>query len=201
MPNTAKSIDNQALDTLFRKARTLKAWEDRPVTDAQVKELYDLLKWGPTSANCSPARFIFVKGQAAKERLKPHLDKGNVTKTMTAPVTAIIAYDYDFYTHTDKLAPHNPSAVRAMWEGNELEIKDTAYKNGTLQGGYLIMAARAIGLDCGPMSGFDPAGVKKEFFPDKNWKANFLVNIGYGDWSSLFPRAPRFDFDEVCEIL
>lgn len=201
MTAQTKALDDRALDTLFRAARTYKSWADRPVEADKIRALYDLFKWGPTSANCCPARFVFIQSPQARERLKPHLDLGNVEKTMTAPVTVIVAHDLEFYTRADVFAPHAPDKVRALWEGKPAAVTDTAFRNATLQGGYLIMAARALGLDCGPMSGFSKKGVKGEFFPDKNWEANFLVNIGYGTEKGLFPRAPRFDFDEVCEIL
>ena len=199
MTHSPKSIDNQALDTLFRTARTYNHWQEKPVGEDKLKALFDLLKMGPTSANCSPARFVFVQSPEAKARLKPHLDAGNVDKTMSAPVTAIIAYDYDFYEHMPKLFPHTDA--KSWFVGREAFAKETADRNGALQAAYLIMAARSLGLDCGPMTGFNSAGVTSEFFGDKNWKADILCNIGYGDDTGMFPRSPRFDFDEVCEIL
>jgi 3-hydroxypropanoate dehydrogenase len=199
MMDTSKTINNQALDTLFRSARTYNHWLDRPVEAEQLRAIHDLLKMGPTSANCSPARFVFLQSPEAKQRLKPHLDAGNVDKTMAAPVTAIIAYDYDFYEHMPKLFPHTDA--KSWFAGRPDFIKETADRNGALQAAYLFMAARALGLDCGPMTGFNPEGVKAEFFPDKNWKADILCNIGYGDDEGMFPRSPRFDFDEACEIL
>jgi 3-hydroxypropanoate dehydrogenase len=197
------SLDDHAFDVLFRKARTHNTrgvWKDAEVPDAQLRQLYDLLKFGPTSANCSPARFLFVKSKEGKERLKPHLDAGNVEKTMTAPVTAIIAHDMKFYEHMAKLYPHDLTA-RVWFEGKEAKIKDTAFRNGTLQGAYMMLAARAVGLDCGPMSGFNPKGVKEAFFKDHDVEINFLCNLGHGDVTKLHPRGPRFEFDEVCKIV
>lgn len=199
MTDSPKSVDNQALDTLFRTARTYNNWQAKPVGEDKLKALFDLLKMAPTSANCSPARFVFIQSPEAKARLKPHMDAGNVDKTMTAPVTAIIAYDMDFYEQMPKLFPHTDA--KSWFVGKPDYIKSTATLNGSLQGAYLIMAARSIGLDCGPMIGFNAKGVKEEFFPEKNWTVNFLCNIGYGDDTGMFPRSPRFDFDEVCEIL
>ena len=157
------------------------------------------MKWGPTSANCSPARFKFVKSKEAKQTLKPLMAEGNVDKTMAAPVTVIIANDKEFYEHLPKLFPHTDA--RSWFAGKEKAIEETATRNGTLQGAYLMLAARSLGLDCGPMSGFDKQGVKDAFFPDDNVEVNFLCNIGYGDPDSLFDRSPRFDFEEIAEIL
>ncbi|KPQ10090.1 MAG: 3-hydroxypropanoate dehydrogenase RulE [Saliniramus fredricksonii] len=193
-------VPDQILDQLFREARTYYKWQDKPVSEATLRALFDLVKMGPTSANCSPARLIFVTSPEAKAKLKPHLMEGNVEKTMSAPVTAIIGYDLEFYEHYGFLHPHNPDAPRSWVEGKPDAIQKTAFQNGTLQGGYLIMAARALGLDCGPMAGFDNAGVEKAFFPDGKIKANFLCNLGYGDPDSLFPRLPRFAFEDVCAI-
>jgi len=193
-------VPDQILDQLFREARTYFKWQDKPVSEATLRALFDLVKMGPTSANCSPARLIFVTSPEAKAKLKPHLMEGNVEKTMSAPVTAIIGYDLEFYEHYGFLHPHNPDAPRSWVEGKPDAIQKTAFQNGTLQGGYLIMAARALGLDCGPMAGFDNAGVEKAFFPDGKIKANFLCNLGYGDPDSLFPRLPRFAFEDVCAI-
>ena len=192
-------LSDQDLDILFREARTYNAWQDKDVSDTLLQAVYDLVKYGPTSANCSPARIVFVKSDAAKARLKPLLDEGNVEKTMSAPVCAIIGHDMAFYEHLPKLFPHTDA--KAWFEGNDPKIKDAAERNGTLQGGYFILAARALGLDCGPMSGFDQAGVDQEFFGGTQVKSNFLINLGYGDETDLFPRSPRFEFDEVCEIL
>jgi 3-hydroxypropanoate dehydrogenase len=164
-----------------------------------LHELVNLLKLGPTSANSSPARFLFVKSRAAKERLKPFLSDGNRDKTMRAPVCAIVGYDLDFHEHLPKLFPH--TNAKSWFEGKEQKIYDTAFRNGTLQGAYLIIAARALGLDCGPMSGFDNAGVDREFFAGTSIKSNFLCNLGYGDLGALLPRSPRFGFDEIARIL
>jgi 3-hydroxypropanoate dehydrogenase len=192
-------IEDACLDQLFREARSHNAWRDKDVPDALLHELIDLAKFGPTSANSSPARFLFVKSREAKERLKPHLSEGNRDKTMRAPVCAIIGYDLDFYEHLPKLFPHTDA--RSWFAGNDAKILDTAYRNGTLQGAYLILAARALGLDCGPMSGFDNDGVDREFFAGTNIKSNFLCSLGYGDESALFPRSPRFAFDEAARII
>jgi 3-hydroxypropanoate dehydrogenase len=187
------------LDQLFHDARTQNAWRDKDVPDTLLHELVDLLKLGPTSANCSPARFLFVKSREAKLKLRPHLSEGNVAKTMAAPVCAIVAYDLDFYEHLPQLFPHTDA--KSWFGGNDAKIFDTAFRNGTLQGAYLIMAARALGLDCGPMSGFDNAGVDRAFFAGTNIKSNFLCALGYGDASVLRPRSPRFSFDEMAQIL
>ncbi|HUA78556.1 MAG TPA: malonic semialdehyde reductase [Acetobacteraceae bacterium] len=194
------AIDEAALDTLFREARTHNKWRDVAVSDETLRVLYDLLKWGPTSANSSPARYLFIRSRDAKERLKPALSPGNVEKTMAAPVTAVVAYEPKFYDHLPRLFPHNQEA-RSWFEPNEAFAQETAFRNGTLQGAYLIMAARAIGLDCGPMSGFDKAKVDDEFFAYRGWKSNFLCNLGYGDPEGIFPRSPRLDFEEACEVL
>ncbi len=194
-----KKLDNNALDTIFRTARTYTAWQDKAVEDATLHDLYELMKWGPTSANCSPLRVIFVKSPAQKEALKPHLDAGNVEKTMKAPVTAILALDKKFYEYMPKLFPH--ADAKSWFVGNQPKIDETAFRNGTLQAGYLIVAARALGLDCGPMSGFNKEGVKNEFFKDQEIEVNFLCNLGYGDPSTLYPRGPRLAFDEGCKIV
>ena len=191
--------DDQTLDLIFRKARTHNGWQDKPVEDALLKEVYDLYKWGATSANCSPMRIVFVKSKEAKEKLKPFLDAGNMEKTMAAPVTAILGNDMEFYHHMPKLFPHAPA--RSWFEGNEELIKTTAFRNGSLQGAYFMIAARALGLDCGPMSGFRNAKVDAAFFAGTAVKSNFLCNLGYGDASKLFPRSPRFEFNEVCKII
>jgi 3-hydroxypropanoate dehydrogenase len=186
------------LDQLFRNARTHNSLIG-DVPDALLHELVDLLKLGPTSANCSPARLLFVKSREAKERLKPHLTEGNGDKTMKAPVCTIIGYDLDFYLYLPNLFPHTNAG--SWFEGDEPKIFDTAFRNGTLQGAYLIMAARALGLDTGPMSGFDNAGVDREFFAGTNIKSNFLCNLGHGDGEKLFARSPRFSFDEMAKII
>jgi 3-hydroxypropanoate dehydrogenase len=192
-------LPDASLDQLFRDARTRGAWRDQDVPDALLHELVDLVKLGPTSGNCSPARFVFVKSPEAKARLKPFLSDGNRDKTMKAPVCAIIGYDLDFYEHLPKLFPHTDA--KSWFEGKPEKIADTAFRNSSLQGAYLILAARALGLDCGPMSGFDQAGVDQEFFAGTKVKSNFLCNLGYGDDSQLRPRSPRFDFDEMARIL
>ena len=192
-------LPDTCLDQIFREARTHNAWRDQDVPDALLQAIVDLLKLGPTSANCSPARFLFVKSREAKERLKPHLSEGNRDKTMKAPVCTIIGYDLDFYVHLPKLFPHTDA--KSWFEGKKEKIAETAFRNGTLQGAYLIMAARALGLDCGPMSGFDNQGVDREFFAGTQVKSNFLCSLGYGDASVLFPRSPRFSFDEMARII
>ena len=192
-------LSDRAMDIIFRDARTYNGWLDKDVSDVTLKALHDLMKWGPTSANCCPMRVLFLKSEEAKNRLKPHLDEGNVKKTMSAPVVAVLANDLEFYEYLPKLFPH--ADAKSWFEGNEELIKATASRNGTLQGAYLILAARGLGLDCGPMSGFDQKGVKQEFFKDKNYEVNFLCSLGHGDESTIFERSPRFDFDEVCEIL
>jgi 3-hydroxypropanoate dehydrogenase len=192
-------LPSACLDQLFRDARTHNVWLDRDVPDALLHELIDLVKLGPTSANCSPARFLFVKSREAKEKLKPHLSEGNRDKTMKAPVCTIIGYDLDFYMHLPKLFPHTDA--KSWFEGDEQRIVDTAFRNGTLQGAYLIMAARALGLDTGPMSGFDNKGVDRDFFAGTNIQSNFLCSLGYGDATKLLPRSPRFSFDEMARIL
>ncbi len=196
---SGEPISDACLDQIFRDARTHNAWFERDVTDAVLHQLIDLVKLGPTSANSSPARFVFVKSREAKEKLKPHLSEGNRDKTMQAPVCAIIGYDLDFYEHLPKLFPH--ADARSWFPGDDAKIFDTAFRNGTLQGAYLIIAARALGLDCGPMSGFDNKGVDRDFFAGTKIKSNFLCSLGYGDPSVLFPRSPRFDFDEMARIL
>lgn len=193
-------LDVTALDTLFRNARTHNGWLDRPVTDAQLQQIYDLMKWGPTSANCSPARIVFVRSREAKERLRPAMSEGNLAKTMAAPVTAIVGFDLKFYDLLPRLFPHNQAA--RSWFTNDLKGAEVAaFRNGSLQGGYFILAARAVGLDCGPMSGFDNAKVDEAFFPGGQVRSNFLCNLGYGDSTQLFPRSPRLDFAEACQVL
>ena len=195
----AEPLDAAALDQLFLSARTFTYWLDRPVPSATLRAIADLAKFGPTSANSSPARFVFVVSPDAKERLRPHLDEGNVRQTMSAPVTAIVGYDLAFYEALDTLFPHEPEA-RGWFAGKPNVIEETAFRNSSLQGAYLILAARALGLDCGPMSGFDKDGVSNTFFPDGRIRANFLINLGYGDRQRLHPRSPRFGFDEFCTI-
>jgi 3-hydroxypropanoate dehydrogenase len=209
-----KVLPDEALDQLFREARTHSAWLDKPVTEDLLRQLYDLTKWGPTSANGSPARFVFLRSRESKERLRPLLAPGNIEKTMTAPVTVIIAYDLLFYEKLPKLFPHYPE-MRKLFAQNPQLIEDTAKRNSSLQGAYLMIAARALGLDCGPMSGFDNArldeeffgagreceGCEQEFFPAGHVRSNFLCNLGYGDASKLYPRAPRLEFGEACTVL
>jgi 3-hydroxypropanoate dehydrogenase len=193
-------LDERALAQLFTEARTHHQWQPREVPDELLRRLYDLLKWGPTSANSSPARFVFVKSREAKEKLKPALDPGNVDKTMAAPVTVIVATDTEFYEKMGFLFPHAPEA-REWFAGKPEVIATSGLRNGSLQGAYLIMAARALGLDCGPMSGFNAAMVDEAFFAGTPIKSNFLVNLGYGDPAGLRPRGPRFRFDEVCRVV
>jgi 3-hydroxypropanoate dehydrogenase len=192
-------LDDRSLDVIFREARTHNGWLDKPVSDALLQQIYDLMKWAPTSANSSPARFVFVRSAAAKQRLMPAIAPGNADKTRAAPVTAIVAYDTEFYEKLPKLFPQ--ADARSWFAGNQPLIDTTAFRNGSLQGAYLIIAARALGLDAGPMSGFDNAKVDKEFFPDGKVKSNFLINLGYGDHSKLFPRNPRLPFAEAAQIL
>ncbi len=192
-------LGDNGLDLIFRTARTHSAWQDRPVPEVMLEAIYDLAKMGPTSANCSPMRLVFVVSAEAKERLKPALMEGNVVKTMTAPATAIVAYDRAFHDHLPHLFPHTDA--RSWFEGNPELIEETAFRNGSLQGAYVIIAARALGLDCGPMSGFDRDRVDREFFPEGRYRSNFLCNIGYGRPDALHPRAPRFSFEEACRVL
>jgi 3-hydroxypropanoate dehydrogenase len=194
------SIGDAALDQLFRTARTYTSWLDIPVSDDTLRQIYELMKWGPTSGNLCPARIVFVRSAAAKERLRPALAAGNVEKVMTAPATAIVAYDLKFYDRQPTLAPHNPRSRETLAASPEL-AEATAFRNSSLQGGYLILAARSLGLDCGPMSGFDNVKVDEEFFAGGPLKSNFLCNIGYGDPSRIRPRQPRLEFDEACSIV
>lgn len=192
-------IAEQALDRIFRQARTHNAWLPKRVSVETLREAYNLARFGPTSANSSPARFVFLESVAAKARLLPALAPLNVEKTKAAPVTAIIAWDAEFYEKLPQLFPH--ADMRSYFVGNQKFAEETAFRNSSLQGGYFILAARAVGLDCGPMSGFDAAKVNAEFFPDGKWKANFLCNLGFGDKSKLFPRSPRLEFEEACRVL
>lgn len=193
------AISDEALDQLFRSARSQNKWLPTPVSPTLLHALYDLLRMGPTSANCSPARFVFVTTDAGRERLKPHLSPGNVAKVMTAPVTVIIGYDLKFYDKLPQLFPHTDA--RSWFVGNEQLIQTTAFRNGTLQGAYLMLAARSLGLDCGPMSGFNNAAVDEEFFPNSSVKSNFICGLGHGDPSGVFGRSPRMPFDEACQIV
>jgi 3-hydroxypropanoate dehydrogenase len=193
------TISGEALDHLFRQARTHNVWRPDGVPVSLLKEVYELASLGPTSANSEPARFVFLTTPEAKGRLVPALLPGNVEKTRTAPVNVIVAYDTEFYEKLPRLFPHMD--MRQYFVGNPTLIQETAMRNATLQGAYFILAARALGLDCGPMSGFDANKVNEEFFPDGKWKADFLCNVGYGDGSKLFPRSPRLDFEEACRVL
>lgn len=206
-------LNDEALDILFRKAHTNTAWLDKPVTDEILHRIYEVMKWGPTSSNSCPARFIFLRSHEAKERLRPALSPGNVEKTMSAPVTVIVAYDLAFYEKLPKLSPHNPS-MRDAFARNPQLVEATAKRNSSLQGAYMMLAARALGLDCGPMSGFDQSkvdeeffsagqseGSEEEFFTKGHVKSNFLCNLGYGDRSKIHPRNPRLDFAEACALL
>jgi 3-hydroxypropanoate dehydrogenase len=199
MPHTSTTLPDAALDQLFRQARTHTAWLPKPVPVELLRKTYELARMGPTSANTSPARFIFLTTPEAKARLKPSLAPGNVEKTMAAPVTVIIAWDAEFHEHLPRLFPQRD--MRSMFAGNKALMDETAFRNSSLEGGYFILAARAMGLDCGPMSGFDQNKVNAEFFPDGKWKVNFLCNLGYGDRSKLFPRNPRLDFEEACQVI
>ncbi len=196
----ASRLDDPALQQLFVSARSHNAWQKRDVPDAVLRELVDIVKMGPTTANSSPARFLFIKSQEAKERLRPHLSEGNRAKMTAAPVTAIIGYDLKFYDQLPKLFPHEPEA-RSWFAGKDEHVRTTALRNSSLQGAYLILAARALGLDTGPMSGFDNAGVDREFFAETDVRSNFICSLGYGDPAGLFPRSPRFSFDEMAKII
>lgn len=198
-----RMINDDAMDLIFREARTYNAWEPRDVSQTLMQAVYDLMKWGPTSANCSPARFVFVASDEGKAKLKPCLAPGNVEKTMSAPCTVIIGHDMAFYDKLPQLFPHTDARSWFVGPGgpNEALVETTAFRNGTLQGAYLMIAARALGLDCGPMSGFDNAAVDKAFFAGGAVKSNFLCNIGYGSTENLFPRSPRLSFDEACRIV
>jgi 3-hydroxypropanoate dehydrogenase len=193
------TLSSDALDLILRKARTYRAWLDRPVPDDLLRRVYELAAEGPTSANCSPMRVLFVRSREAKERLRPALTPGNVDKTMQAPVTAIIGHDLEFYELLPRLFP--TADMRANFVGKPELIAATAFRNGSLQGAYLMLAARALGLDCGALSGFDNAKVDAAFFPDGRVKSNFLCNLGYGDASKLGPRPPRLPFDDACRII
>lgn len=190
-------LDDNALKQLFLDARTQNAWQPTPVPDALLTELYDITRMAPTSANCSPARFVFVRTPEGKERLKPALSAGNLAKTMQAPVTVIVGTDYAFYEKLPQLFPH--ADAKSWFVGNQALIDATAFRNASLQGAYLMLAARALGLDCGPMSGYDAAKVDAEFFAGTTIRSNFLINLGYGDPAGLFPRSPRLGFDEACQ--
>ena len=192
------TLPDAALDQLFRTARTYRAWQDQNVADDMLRAIYDLMKWGPTSANSSPARVVFVKSRDAKERLRPCLDAGNVDQTMEAPVTAIIGHDLEFYENLPTLTPHTDA--RSWFAGKAELIQVTAFRNGSLQGAYLIIAARALGLDCGPMSGFDRTKVDRAFFSANSWKSNFLINLGYPKDEELPPRLPRLTYEQAVLV-
>jgi len=194
-----QSLPQQSLDQLFLNARSHSVWQDRPVSDEKLQQIYELMKWGPTSANASPARIVFVKSDEAKEKLLACVAELNVEKTRTAPVTAIIAEDLEFYDKLPKLFPHND--FRSYFAGNKELTESTAFRNSSLQGAYFMIAARALGLDCGPMSGFDQQKLDEAFFAGTSWKSNFLCNLGYGDPDKLFPRLPRLSFEEACQII
>ncbi|MNS22823.1 putative malonic semialdehyde reductase RutE [compost metagenome] len=201
-----ETLSEQGLDLLFRGARSQNGWLDKAVDDGTLRAIYDLVRWGPTSTNGCPARIVFLRSAEAKARLLPALAAGNVEKTQGAPVTAIIGYDADFHEQLPRLFPHNPGM--RDWYAGQPQVTDTAaLRNGSLQGGYFILAARALGLDCGPMSGFDAARVEAEFFgnagsfPGQRVRVNFLCNLGYGDPAKLFPRSPRLAFEESCALL
>lgn len=194
-----RPLSDGALAQLFTEARTRNAWSDRPVSDALLRQLYDLTKFGPTAVNATPARFLFLTSPEAKARLAPHMAEANRAKTLQAPVNVIIGQDIAFHEHLPVLFPHAPGAKD--WFGEEAGRRETAFRNASLQGGYFLLAARALGLDVGPMSGFDPAGVKAEFFAGTTVEPNFIVNLGYGTDENLFPRSPRLGFDEAAKIL
>jgi 3-hydroxypropanoate dehydrogenase len=200
MPVKPRRIGDGDLRQLFLDARTHNGWLDKPVPDSVLGEIYEIAKFGPTSMNAQPMRLTFLRTAAAKERLRPYLGPANVDKTMGAPVTAIVAHDLAFHEHLPKLFPHNSNA-KSVFEGKPALIETTAFRNGSLQGAYLIIAARALGLDCGPMSGFDNAGVDAEFFAGTPLRSNFLCNLGYGDQAKIFARSPRHDFASVCTLL
>jgi 3-hydroxypropanoate dehydrogenase len=189
-------LDDDALDLLFRQARTHNGWQDRPVADDLLRQAVEIAKMGPTSANCSPMRVVFVRSPAGKERLEPALSAGNVEKTIAAPATAIVAYDLAFHELLPRLFPH--ADARAWFSGNNALVAETAFRNGTLQGAYLMLALRSIGLDVGPMSGFDREKVDAAFFAGTSIRSNFLCNIGYGDPSKRFPRSPRLAAEEIA---
>ena len=192
------TIDPAAIDQLFLKARTHNGWTSQPVDDATLHEIWNLLRWAPTSANCCPLRVVFVKGAAAKAKLLSCVATGNVEKTKAAPVTAILAMDTEFHEQLPKLFPH--ADARSWFAGNQPLIDESAFRNSSLQCAYFMLAARALGLDCGPMSGFDKAAVDREFLAGTTWRSNMLCNLGHGDTTALFPRSPRFEFADACRI-
>lgn len=193
----SQPLDNTALDQLFNQARTHSYWQDTPIAPGVLEQLYTLTATGPTSANCSPGRFVFVTSQVGKEKLKPALSAGNLEKTMKAPATVIVAYDPEFFEHLPQLFPHVDA--RGWFTSSSELAKETAFRNSSLQAGYLILAARSLGLDTGPMSGFDPKKVNDAFFADSKWQVNLLINLGYGDHEKLHPRLPRLSFEQACK--
>jgi 3-hydroxypropanoate dehydrogenase len=193
-------ISDEALDTIFRAARSHNRWSGVPVSPTLLMAVYDLMRWGPTAGNITPARFLFLTSEAAKLRLKPYLDEGNKEKSMTAPVVTIIGYALNFPETLAKLKPHSPGA-KHYYDGKPDLVREDAFRSGSLEGAYFIIAARALGLDCGPMGGFDRDGVDKEFFVGTGIKSNFLCALGHGNPDALHPRAPRLSFDEACKIL
>ncbi|MES2256965.1 MAG: malonic semialdehyde reductase [Pseudomonadota bacterium] len=200
VPLASSRLDDAALDMLFRQARSHNGWLARPVDDALIEEIYDLMKLGPTSVNGSPARILFLRSAQARERLLPMVSPGNVDKVRAAPVVAVIGYDTRFHELLPQLFPHNPGSA-ALFADNAALAEATAFRNGSLQGAYLMLAARALGLDCGPLSGFDAAQVNRVFFPDGRVKVNFLCCLGYGDHEKIFPRSPRLGFGQACTLL
>jgi 3-hydroxypropanoate dehydrogenase len=192
-------LSEVALATLVTQARTANAWLDRSVDDALLRRLYDLVKLGPTSANCCPARFVFVRSNEAKSRMLSHVSKGNLEKTRTAPVTVIVAYDSAFYDHLPTLFPH--ADAKSWFTSSPEAAKETATRNSALQAGYLILIARALGMDAGPMSGFDRSSLDREFFESTNWRSDILINLGYADPAATFERLPRLGFETACQIL
>jgi 3-hydroxypropanoate dehydrogenase len=194
------ALPQDALNQILVDARTRNGWVEEELPEALMREVYDLTKWGPTSANCSPARFVFVGSKAGKARLMPFIGAGNKDKTQSAPWTVIVATDPKYYDKIPELFPHNPGAA-SWFSGAPDGGEEAGFRNGTLQGAYLMIAARALGLDCGPMSGFDAAGLDQEFFGETGWKSNFLVNLGHGTDKDLFPRLPRLSFEDACAIV
>lgn len=194
------ALDDRGLDLIFREARTQNSWQPTPIPEDLLRRIYDLAKLGPTAANSTPARFVFVMSKEGKEKLRPALSAANLEKSLAAPVTVIIGYDTKFYEHLPELFPHNPTA-RSWFEGNEPLIMEAALRNSSLQGAYFMIAARSLGVDCGPMSGFDAAKLNAAFFPDGRIRANFLCNLAYGDDQKIFPRSPRLSFERACQIV
>lgn len=194
----SQALDNKALSQLFTEARTHNGWQEQSITDEELRQLYDLVKMGPTSANCGPARLVFVRTPESKATLDPCLSSGNREKTMSAPVTVIVAYDEQFYEKLPELFPHGDA--RSWFTSSPEMAYETAFRNSSMQAAYLILAARSLGLDAGPMSGFDPAKVNEAFFKRTTWKVNQLINLGHGDPDKLYGRLPRLDFDDACRL-